>query len=97
MELAPVVSDTNRIAPIGHALLHLVAAVAVATSIEVKPGLAVPAPQAIKASGGLQFQSQGGGTPNVFSGSLFAPLAQRAGTARYCFLISLQVSTLVGP
>ena len=76
MELAPIVSDTNRIAPIGHALLHLVAAVALATSIEVKPGLAVPAPPAIQASGGLQFQSQGGGTPNVFSGSLFAPLAQ---------------------
>jgi len=76
MELAPVVSDTNRIAPIGHALLRLVAAVAVATSIEVKPGLAVPAPPAIQASGGLQFQSQGGGTPNVFSGYLFAPLGQ---------------------
>ena len=76
MELAPVVSGSNRIAPIGHALLRLVAAVAVATSIEVKPGLAVPAPPAIQASGGLQFQSQGGGTPNVFSGYLFAPLGQ---------------------
>ena len=32
----------------------------------------------IEANGGLVFQSQGGGTPNTFSGYLFAPLSQGA-------------------
>jgi len=37
---------------------------------------AKPNPPRIQANGGLVFQSQGGGTPNTFSGYLFAPLSQ---------------------
>ena len=41
-------------------------------------GQAMPAPPRVKASGGLVFQSQGGGTPNTVTGYLLAPLSQGA-------------------
>ncbi|MEB3234774.1 MAG: inverse autotransporter beta domain-containing protein [Cyanobacteriota bacterium] len=41
-----------------------------------QPAWALPKPPAVQPSGGLQFQSQGGGTPNTFSGYLFTPLSQ---------------------
>lgn len=39
---------------------------------------ALPAPPRVEASGGLIFQSQGGGTPNTVTGYLLAPLSQGA-------------------
>jgi hypothetical protein len=39
---------------------------------------ALPAPPRVEASGGLVFQSQGGGTPNTVTGYLLAPLSQGA-------------------
>jgi len=46
------------------------------TSLASQPVWAMPRPPAVQPSVGLQFQSQGGGTPNTFSGYLFTPLSQ---------------------
>lgn len=81
MKPAPTISartnrTRNRIATFSQALLQLGTAITVAIGTEISPVLAGPPLDPIQASGGLQFQSQAGGTPNVFSGTLFAPLAQ---------------------
>ena len=50
--------------------------IALGTGLEGANVQAKPKPPRIEANGGLVFQSQGGGTPNTFSGYLFAPLNQ---------------------
>jgi hypothetical protein len=56
--------------------LGLGVCIALATGLEGANVQAKPKPPRIEANGGLVFQSQGGGTPNTFSGYLFAPLSQ---------------------
>ena len=58
--------------------LGLGVCIALATGLECANVKAKPKPPRIEANGGLVFQSQGGGTPNTFSGYLFAPLSQGA-------------------
>ena len=50
-------------------------------TLELLPAAAQPRPPAVTANGGLVFQSQGEGSPNTFSGYLFAPLSQGASGA----------------
>ncbi len=76
MKSAPPAPTSTRFTRIRLALCQLGTAIAVATGTAPQPGLAAPEPPPIQASGGLQIQSQGGGTPNVLSGYLVAPLAQ---------------------
>jgi hypothetical protein len=76
MKPTSTVLSRNRITSISQALLQIGTAIAVATSTEITPVLAGTPPESIQASGGLQVQSQAGGTPNAFSGYLFAPLGQ---------------------
>jgi Inverse autotransporter, beta-domain len=56
--------------------LGLGVCIALSTGLECANAQAKPKPPRIEANGGLVFQSQGGGTPNTFSGYLFAPLSQ---------------------
>jgi hypothetical protein len=58
--------------------LGLGVCIALGTGLEGAKVQAKPKPPRIEANGGLVFQSQGGGTPNTFSGYLFAPLSQGA-------------------
>lgn len=56
--------------------LGLGVCIALGSSLDGTNVQAKPKPPRIEANGGLVFQSQGGGTPNTFSGYLFAPLSQ---------------------
>ncbi len=62
----------NRLA-IAFATVSSIAASSIGTAT---PSLAKDNPPRVEANGGLIFQSQGGGTPNTFTGYLFAPLSQ---------------------
>ena len=57
-------------------VLGLGVCIALGSTLEGANVQAKPKPPRIEANGGLVFQSQGGGTPNTFSGYLFAPLSQ---------------------
>jgi hypothetical protein len=60
---------------LGLASMLVLSSLGVSTQAEAR---ALPAPPRVEASGGLIFQSQGGGTPNTVTGYLLAPLSQGA-------------------
>ena len=78
---------------LGCSLTLAAACLATPAGVAAPAGAQVPPPR-VEANGGLRFQSQGGGTPNSFSGYLFAPLSQ--GTDGNLLFLDLSASLNLG-